>query len=511
MENTSTTKNAVSDNELNRVLNDPILRKELAKEDHYWFFNLYLSHYVHCKTAPFQREIFDLTTDEKIQLAIIIAFRGSGKSTIVSLSYPIWAIIGKQQKKFVVLLSQTQHQARMLLVNIKRELEGNEMLRKELGPFQEESDEWGSTTLVIPGRNARITAASTEQSIRGIRHGHSRPDLIIADDIEDIASTKTKEGRDKCFNWLMGEVIPAGDKNTKTVMIGNLLHEDSVLMRLKAGIEQNSIDGVFKQYPLINKQGEVVWPGKYPTEADIEKEKRKNLSASAFQREFMLEIIPDVEQIIHQEWIKFYDQPPEDTEEMHHVKTCCGVDLAISNKDTADYTAAVSAKVYGSGDKQKIYILPHLVNQRLTFRETVDTLKNLPSIINDGKFVNFYIEKVGYQDSLVQQLMHEGVKVKGADIHGEDKTARLNRVSAKVFNGQILFPRQGVEKLIQQLVHFGVEKHDDLTDAFTLLIIQIMNKNTGGGGTFIMMPNFFKDIMPADGRMFTAGLMDKKF
>ena len=73
------------------------------------------------------------------------------------------------------------------MVNLKRELEDNDLLKNDLGPFQEESDEWGSISLVFSNMNARITVASSEQSIRGMRHGQHRPDLIIGDDVEDMA------------------------------------------------------------------------------------------------------------------------------------------------------------------------------------------------------------------------------------------------------------------------------------------------------------------------------------
>ncbi len=36
--------------------------------------------------------------------------------------------------------------------------------------------------------------------------------------------------------------------------------------------------------------------------------------------------------------------------------------------------------------------------------------------------------------------------------------------------GRILFPRNGAEALINQIVHFGVEKHDDMADAFSIVV-----------------------------------------
>lgn len=72
-------------------------------------------------------------------------------------------------------------------MNIKRELESNDLLKNDMGPFVEQWEEWGSTSLYILKYNARSTAISTEQSVRGIRHGRYHPDLIIADDVEDMS------------------------------------------------------------------------------------------------------------------------------------------------------------------------------------------------------------------------------------------------------------------------------------------------------------------------------------
>lgn len=36
--------------------------------------------------------------------------------------------------------------------------------------------------------------------------------------------------------------------------------------------------------------------------------------------------------------------------------------------------------------------------------------------------------------------------------------------------GVIVFPKHGAEDLITQMIGFGVESHDDIMDAFTLLV-----------------------------------------
>ena len=42
--------------------------------------------------------------------------------------------------------------------------------------------------------------------------------------------------------------------------------------------------------------------------------------------------------------------------------------------------------------------------------------------------------------------------------------------------GHVLFPRFGAEHLIQQLVGFGIEKHDDLVDALCILIQKVIER-----------------------------------
>lgn len=461
------------------------IRMATAERSHTWFFSLYLSRYLKHPTADFQKEIFMLTENQEIEYAVIVAFRGSGKSTVVTMSYPIWAVLGSQQKKFILILSQTQQQARLHLANIKREFEANELLRADFGPLEEESDEWGSSSLVLTKYGARISAASTDQSIRGLRHGEHRPDLIICDDVEDMMSTKTQEGRDKTYNWLTGEVLPAGDQNTKVVMVGNLLHEDSLLMRLRASFESGRLNGVFRAYPVVTPSNQILWPGKYPNHDAIETAKRKLGNEKAWQREFMLKIVPEDDQVIFPAWIRYYDELPSQ-EQDHYRYTAVGIDLAISLRTTADCTAMVSAQVHGNVEDLKIYILPRPVNAHLTHLQTLDEARDLVARLGTKHSVKLYIEDVGYQSALIEQLNRENYSAEGVKVYGQDKRARLTAVSHLVESGRVVFPRQGCEQLIHQLTGFGSERYDDLADAFAILLQRVL-ENDGVRSTGTVM------------------------
>ncbi len=471
------------------MIKDRKIRIAVCKQSFFVFFHFYFAHYVKYKTASFQREIFYLIEQEKDKNLFIIAFRGSGKSTILTTAYPIWAILGEQQKKFVLVLCQTKSQAKQHIMNMRRQLEENQLLKSDLGPFQEESDEWGSSSLVFSKLNARITAASTEQSIRGLRHNEYRPDLIIGDDLEDLASTKTRESRQKTYQWLTGEVIPAGDKNTRLIIVGNLLHEDSLLMHLRQDLKEGRVDGLFKTYPLFDKKEVIAWPGKYADQDDIEKEKKRVGNEIAWQREYLLQIVSDAGRVVHPEWIHYYDYDKDLLENKHFVQTYIGVDLAISEKDNAHRTAMVAMKIYRKDDKCLAYVMPFSFNDTVGFPEQVKQIKSFvtnPEIYGHPKI---FVEKVSYQEAIIQQCQSLGIGVEGIPPRGE-KRERLALTTAAIKEGLILFPKKGSEELILQLIGFGVEKYNDLADAFSLVATQFIiysNKPTPGC-TWISLP-----------------------
>lgn len=502
----------LTEKELDEIKKKRLVRRTLAKNSHFWFFSIYLGHYIKYPFAPFHSEMFSVTENADIRLSVLVAFRGSGKSTLITLSYPIWAIVGSQQKKFILILSQTQSQARLHMANIKRELESNELLKADIGPFEEISDEWGSNSIVISKYGARITVASTEQSIRGLRHGEHRPDLVICDDVEDLNSVKTREGRDKTFLWLTGEVLPIGDQDTKIVIVGNLLHEDSLLMRLKKGIENEKLNGKYFAYPLLDMNNAIAWQAKFQTLVDVEKLRATIGTDSAWYREYLLRIISDADRLVHPEWIQYYDTvPPEDSGDFQFIAT--GIDLAISQRESADYTAMVSAKVFGYNEKLKIFILPHPVNERLSFPETYETAKQLSKDLGDGHYTKLYIEDVGYQAALIQDLSNHNVPAEGVKVSGQDKRSRLALITHLIKQGKVLFPKGNqAEELIMQLTGFGIEKHDDLADAFSLLLLKILEEDRGEPSVFIVdLGNFYDRFSPLGNLNEDRITMDTKF
>lgn len=452
------------------IVKDPNIRRTVAYQSHQLFFPIYFPHYITYPMAEFQKSILRLTEDEANTLALIVAFRGSAKSTLVTLSYVLWSILGKQQKKYVVILCQTQQQARQHMTNLKKELEQNALLKSDLGPFQEDSGgEWALSSLVFKNMNARITVASMEQSIRGTRHNQHRPDLIILDDIEDVSSTKTSDGRNKTFDWFTREIMPLGDLKTRIMLVGNLLHEDSLMMRLKKKIEKGEITGSCLWYPLVDQKGTCLWPEKFDSQDKIEELRSKVANELAWQQEYLLKITYDHMRVVQPSWIQYYDHLPKSERRF----AATSVDLAISDRETADYTAILTGSVYGYSESFGIYIHPNPINERLNFPDVVSRLSLIDDEMRKQGSHSLLVEDVGYQRSVIQQLRQYKIYAKGIGTEGADKRTRLSLVSELVRLGVVKFPRTGCETLIAQLTGFGSERHDDLADAFSMLMKEL--------------------------------------
>ena len=468
---------------LKRIVGNPKLVRAVIRESMLYFFYLIFGEYAKKPIAPFHREMFRLAEDESIKRIGIIAFRSSAKSTLWNTTYALWAIMGKLQKKHVVIVSHTQTRVADHSANIAREVKNNARLRRYLGPFLEERDErWSVPVRVIPRYGARITFASVEEGIRGVHEGPNRPDLIIVDDIEDTNSVRTKEGRGKVFDWLNNELIPAGTTDVKVVFIGNFLHDDSALMRIKAIIDEGKMDGAFMKVPIADDDGNPTWPGMFPTKESLQEFRRSLPSETAWQLEYMLKFVPEGDQIIKPEDIRYYDAKPQASYLMSDGMAVgvmpglkgTGVDLAISKKETADYTAMVSGQVIFENEVPKLYIEPNPFKGRVDFRETIE--QALAILKSSGGFSQFFVENVAYQQAAVKEFERHNIPVCPMQAT-QDKWARLRVAALYIKNGMVLFPRKGCEELIHQLIYFGQESHDDLVDALVYLILGTVNAN----------------------------------
>ena len=440
----------------NEWIGDYNWRRDFVKNMGLLGFGLiYLPHYFYLKPAKFHKKMFDVLWDMDEKRVEIIGARGIAKSTAGSLALPVAAALERPNDyPFIIPISDTGTQASINIANIKNELDNNFLILKDYGKIQydsgtdeaasedpslESDEEWQAKNMLL-NNGVRILARSRGQKVRGLRHREHRPKLVTVDDPEDTKWVKFKKNRDETMKWMQDEVLPSIDPHTgKMVVIGNFLHNDALMMRLKKL-------GIFKcyEYPLINpKTKKCLWTGLYPSKKKLE-EKRKEMGEVSWQREMLLKIVPEEGAPLTPSDIVYYDElPGVDRGIRGH-----GVDLAISEKERADYTSIVSGDVYRVNEKPYIYILPNPINAHLDFRDTIDTIKKMA--VQGGSHI-FFVEDVGYQKAAIEELQRAFIGVH--PVHpGTDKLSRLKLAARHIKDGQVLFPRHGAENLLDQIL-----------------------------------------------------------
>jgi predicted phage terminase large subunit-like protein len=467
--------------QLERLVDDPEIRRAAAKTLK-GFCLTYLPHHFPADLSDFFDEMSGALENYDIKRLEIIGFRGCAKSTMASLALVLWAALEHpDQYPFIIMLADTRSQASINAATVQHELRNNDLILKDYGhlkskriddprpePTLESDEDWQAMNCVLDN-GVRILSRSRGQKIRGLKHRQYRPSLIVADDVEDLDWVRTQENRDKSARWMRGNVLPSiEERDGRMVIIGNWLHTDGLMARLKN-------TGLFTvlEFSLL-REGDgteaerCTWKAKYPTQEAIDR-KRDELGDIGFRREMLLQVVPEEGQDVFPEDIHYYDDPPfDDGNHLAH-----GVDLAISTKESADYTAIVSGEVTWPGGNIEIYVLPNPIIRRMTFSETMDTLDNVRK--SNTMSSEFFVEAVAYQQVAIEEMERRAFSVQA--MHPiKDKRARLRVAARYIKNGTVKFPRHGCDQLLTQLLGFGVEKHDDAVDALVYLILGLVGE-----------------------------------
>jgi predicted phage terminase large subunit-like protein len=454
------------------LLSDPDFRKQLRTRLK-TFGLLYFPHHLYLSPGEFHDEMIAALEDPNEEFVEIIGFRGSSKSTWGSLILPIFLALEKQEP-FIIPVADTGLQAGINIANIKNELETNQLLLQDYGKFAvtntddptpeptlESEEEWQAKNMLL-SNGVRILARSRGQKIRGLKHRQYRPRVVIVDDPEDLEWVRQKENRDKTEQWLNSEVIPALDKQQrKLVILINNLHMDALAARVKA-------KGTFKvlEYALVNDHDEwesCIWKAQYPNQKAIDDE-RKRVGPVGWEREYKLKVVAEEEQLVKPEDIHYYDERPLNA--VASIKGH-GIDLAISQEESADYTSIVSGEVFYQNGAPKIFIRPNPYNEHATFHNFLQHVRNIPAELKGANL--FFVEDVGYQKAAIQEMERSLLPVVPMK-PTTDKRSRLQVVAPYIKNGTVLFPRSGCEQLLGQIFNLGVEAHDDLCDALVWLL-----------------------------------------
>jgi len=209
--------------------------------------------------SPSHDKVFQALDDDSIQLLVIASWRGFGKTSMVQLAYPTKRAIF-QDSKFIIPVSASFKQSVMQSENLKHQLKHNRRLH-DLGFKNLQSDVWSRDMWVmntIDKYGCMYIPTSYGQQVRGLLYKDERPDLYIIDDYEDSESVLSEEMRQKKIERFYSDIMGSIDRNSKKwriIVIGTVLHEDSLLMRLLEDPHWHSI-----HLELCDDEYESNWP-----------------------------------------------------------------------------------------------------------------------------------------------------------------------------------------------------------------------------------------------------------
>ena len=192
----------------------------------------------------------------------------------------------------------------------------------------------------------------------------------------------------------------------------------------------------------------------------------ESLPSIAFRQEYLAEFVDAAGARIKREWLRYGDVP-------EGLPVYLGVDLAISTKAEADYTAVVAL---ARGDDGTIYVLD--VNR--TRADFASVLRFIEMMAEKWKPTMIGIEQVQYQAAVVQELMRR-TKLPIRGIRPDrDKVTRFGPLEARYEQGQVVHA-DGLPPYWQdELLSFPVGRHDDVVDAMAYAW-QVIGQRKGWG------------------------------
>lgn len=331
----------------------------------------------------------------------------------------------------------------------------------------------------VPTGGGMITAG-----IGGPLTGRGGDIVIVDDPVKNAEEAFSAVYREKTWEWFTSTLYTRLEPEAAIIVIQTRWHEDDLAGRLIAQMESGgerweviNLPALAEENdPLGRQPGEALWPERYDEEklAEIE----RTLGPYWFAALYQQRPIPVGKGLFQREWLRRYEETdtvyllrqPDGSVVMHPKAFCrrfSTMDLAASVKKTADFTVLSTWSVTPNNDLL-------LLDSRKVRLEGPDQLPLIQSVYMDLRPSQIYIEKSGYQLSLIQSAVRAGLPILPIT-PDTDKIARALSASARMKMGTIYFPvyadylvgRDGAE---EEIFKFPAAEHDDFVDTLSYAV-----------------------------------------
>lgn len=448
--------------------------------------------------APFHREWWELCcSDDKF--VAVCAPRGHSKSTTITITYTLAAMLFRS-RKYAIIVADTETQAALFLGQIKQILYDSQEIQQLFGldvnekgvVFEKDTE----TDIIVQFKDKsrfRIVAKGAEQKLRGMLWDGQRPDLILIDDLMNEELVANKDRRDKLRRWVYGSLIPCRSERGIIRFVGTPMNLDDPLEALMP--KENAKDTVVEDLKIWSTKKRGMWRAvKYRAHnQDYSKllwpDRKSKQFFEELRQDFAEQGIPEVyaceylcnpvdDSIRYFRKGDFLHMTEEDRKK--NKQFYITADLAISEKERADYTAIV---VGGLDSNGQLHIV-NCIRERLSGDEIVATLLSLQKVYNPlavgiedtqiSKALGPYLNRAMSESGIYMNVMM-------LKPHRQDKIQRARSIQARMRASMVKFDKQADWWLTfeDECMTFPRAKHDDVVDALAYQGI-LIDKMTEG-------------------------------
>lgn len=170
--------------------------------------------------------------DDTVTRKLIVMPRGTFKSSIASVAYPIWRL-NKDPNLRIMIDSEVYTNSKNFLREIKAHMETNEAMKQLYGEYKTKN--WNEAEFTINQRTViKKESSCVASGISAVKVG-LHFDLIICDDLNSQNNSETVEGRAKVIRHYQrytglldpgGEIVVIGTRYATDDVIGHILDNE---------------------------------------------------------------------------------------------------------------------------------------------------------------------------------------------------------------------------------------------------------------------------------------------
>lgn len=440
------------------------------------YYRVILSEDNYVPPADFHFELSDILLNKDGNFALEM-FRESAKSAYALKTYPLYKLSYPQKEsRYIVIIKANQELASAKLQEIVQTYTGNPVLNFNLKEVKKNSAKVFEATVMGPEAiDIRIEAYGKGTSIRGLSWGNLRPQIIICDDLQDLEDSQSDTVQEKDWTWFLSDVMFLA-KTGRIVIIGNNLGERCIIERI---MNDKHLGFEKIRKPAI-EEGVSTWPAMFTYEY-LEEERLKYTNLGKIDiwfRERMCQAISEESKLFKREYFKYWQEEDLFVREERDI-TRLGldfyitVDLAISQKQSADDTVLC---VVGKRRNNPEWYIFELLGGKMDPLQTID---NLFYLYSKYRPIKVGIESVAYQKALFY-FIEEEMKKKGqyfmiTELKNTNKKEDRIKGLQPMYKTGVIYHREGMLKLEDQLLSFPLGLHDDYPDALSMMIQLVEN------------------------------------